>query len=284
MSKTSTTMGPKSIWDMKKAELQTELNDRQIRFPEKATVPELRDILKDARGPNLKKDPMTEHNSKSAAELKLTLSQMGLSSPNGTKGSMLRTLRDFYENQTPTGQSIITFGKKENLTFEEVMATDTGYCAWTINEFMQHGTNCDPGLRRFARWLMEQGIWKKQKDQPTATPEKKEEVEEESLKAQYRPLRSNGTSSKRESVPMPKMADPPNKKPEVFAMDKPPVWDGQPESLENFMIQAQLHLQHENLKKGHQKDSESSSSWTIPKSVDMRDATKRREIDGDEQK
>jgi uncharacterized protein (DUF3820 family) len=108
------------------------------------TVPELRSIYMEARGPQGKTGlGLTKC---SVDQLKERCLEEGLEiPPKATQGLLMRMLR--YSMET-TGDSEVTFGQYKNYLFREVPEE---YLKWAIVEWTQSG-QCSPDLARLARW------------------------------------------------------------------------------------------------------------------------------------
>lgn len=147
---------PASVWRMRRAELLEALIDMNVKYDPSMTVPELRSIYMEARGPQGKTGlGLTKC---SVDQLKERCLEEGLEiPPKATQGLLMRMLR--YSMET-TGDSEVTFGQYKNYLFKEV---PKDYLEWAITEWST-SSQCSPDLARLARWAdrQRQGVSRSQ--------------------------------------------------------------------------------------------------------------------------
>ena len=296
-----------NIWKMTKAELQKKLDEMEIPYHSRATVPELRDILKEARGEK-PKDPMSGMSSLSSAELKKKCMELGVTTEKYTIGSMLRAMRSHYEGLPANGATAVTFGKHEGQSYEEVYHTDPQYVAWVDNEYQQYGENCDKSLQRFVKWCREQNPGMKDaktdvKEATASNPTTKsakprsqprESKIEGSKTAEEKPMsprtwpKPPTTAEKQAATTAMNMAsamkvpDEDEDEPEMIpdgTKPTPPQWSGKPEDLPDFLLKAQMYTQlHGPIAPKHTASAAASSVSSTWSRVSMKDVeTKRKD-------
>eukprot|EP00435_Cladocopium_sp_Y103_P029729 s4082_g7.t1 len=135
---------PVSVWNMRRAELLEALKDLRVDFKYEMTVPELRSLYMEARGPVGRQGlGLTKC---SVEQLKERCIEEGIEIPaKATHGLLLRLLRQSMET---SGDSEVTFGQYKHYLFREVPAD---YLEWAIKEWTQ-AEQCSPDLARLARW------------------------------------------------------------------------------------------------------------------------------------
>jgi len=51
----------------------------------------------------------------------------------------------------------VGFGKHRDMTYEEALEKQKGYCQWVVQKFLESDDNT-PAMAEFARWLQAQGL------------------------------------------------------------------------------------------------------------------------------
>ena len=107
-----------SVWIMRKSDIEEELLSLGEMNANKATVKELRDQLKEARGMK-GADPMTRFNSMKISELKIAATQvMGGLTFRETQGAILRAMRAHFDNMETRPMTLANFGKHDGRSYD----------------------------------------------------------------------------------------------------------------------------------------------------------------------
>lgn len=281
----------KPISEMKKAELQSELDLLEVAFHTKATVEELRSLLKEARGPKVK-DPMSGSSSKTLPELQVWATELGLETKDMRKGDLLRMIREHFEGQPGLPMTCITFGRHKGKSYEEVRSTDHQYLDW-CRMTLQEEVQTDISLRRFVLWadhlegrttpnLQSQasssttqgpvpktafqmmrgfnvlpGIGVQHTGSEAKTQTSVPKAQAPKPKPKYQPV------AKAPKAPAPERFSIASEIPVPEETEEPPQWDGRPDTMAEYLVAAR-----EFAERAH-KDNASMGSWT------MTDAEKR---------
>ena len=120
-----------SISSMHKADLQEELASSGMSVNQSWTVPELRELVKELRGPTVK-NPMSKFASMARPDLVLELQRRMPHErvpPKATRGWMLLRLRDLLE--TPQdGTTVMVGGKHKGLLWSELLDQKPRWVIW----------------------------------------------------------------------------------------------------------------------------------------------------------
>ena len=74
--------------------------------------------------------------------------------PNDTKGSLLRKIRDYKgANEKATGATLVAFGKYADKTYQEVRDNFPSYIKWVKEA--RNDLDCSVQLAKFAKWVDE---------------------------------------------------------------------------------------------------------------------------------
>ena len=135
---------PQSVWKMRRGELIDALKEMNVKFEREMTVPELRSVYMEARGPVGRQGlGLTKC---TVEQLKEKCREEGLVIPEkAMQGLLLRLLR--YSMET-SGETEVTFGQYKHYIYREVPEE---YLQWAVTEWTQ-SENCIPDLARLARW------------------------------------------------------------------------------------------------------------------------------------
>ena len=140
-----------AISAMKKGELQQELRDSGMSVPDKWSVPELRELVKELRGPR-SKDPMSKFNSMNKAELQAECLKRDIAyDSKATKGWLLLRLRDEVTGEQD-GHTIFEWGKHKGMLWSEVYLEKPAWTAWA-KEKAATNPEASNDLQAFARWV-----------------------------------------------------------------------------------------------------------------------------------
>jgi hypothetical protein len=265
----------KSVWDMKKQELIEELEYHGVKVNHKITVPELREMLKETRGPT-GKDPMCKYNQMKVAELRHeTRLLLGYLPDQQTQGALLRAIRRHITAEPGGTNTIMAFGEHSDKTFGWVQALKPQYCHWAMNE-ARDNSECSDYLKRFAAFL-----------ETTTTP--KTEVKQEAKTEKPKPAEKWQVKKEQSSSSNPKPW-PQNDKmaaavpagteedSEELIRDQkegPPQWDGEDSSLAEYIMRTKAYKQMEKIREtASMKSSQAGHSWTAVNR--MEDTTSKR--------
>ena len=240
-----------SVWTMLKSDIEEELLSLGEAIANKATVKELRDQLREARGMK-GTDPMTRFTSMKISELKTACAQeMGGLPPRETQGAILRALRAHFDNMEAGPMTIVNFGKHDGRSYECVRNLYPGYCAWVLGEVNSESAN---GLKKLAGWLKSTKFTTTEKAQEHSSSSEKPRVkkeEDDRTRAEKIKL-ERAHKFKEEDIqrkagmtkPVPTGPDSEEEKPQVV---KAPQWDGQQETLTRYLkkVEAWKILQEE---------------------------------------
>merc|ERR1719272_1679952 len=57
-----------------------------------------------------------------------------------------------------TGQPRVGFGKHREMTYQDTLENEKGYCQWVVQKFLEEPDQTNLAMAEFARWLQEQGV------------------------------------------------------------------------------------------------------------------------------
>jgi hypothetical protein len=211
---------------------------------------------------------MTPYINLNKGELKQAAQEMGIVlTDSDTKGDLLRAIRLRIEGEPGEPQTVMTFGKHKGYTYDYVASNYPGYAEWTLEKMEKDKDECDIGLLRFGQWLLETREARATTDRsrpstwenPTATAKSKSRpsVPRATTPTHPRswPAPPPKPSMRRQPAEIPLDAE--DSEPEIPARGKPPQWDGEPETLQDYIEKTQMWKQMMDIERG----SESASSW-----------------------
>ena len=262
----------KSVWDMKKQELTDELEHHGVNVNPKITVPELREMLKEVRGPT-GKDPMCKYNQMKVAELRHeTRLLLGYLPDQQTHGALLRAIRRHITAEPGGTNTFMAFGEHSDKTFGWVQALKPQYCHWARNE-ARDNSECSDHLKRFATFL-ESAAPKTEAKQEAKTEDPKPAAKWQVKKEQSNPKPWPQNNKMAAAVPAGTEEDS-----EELIRDQqnevPPQWDGEDSSLAEYIMRTKAFKQMEKIREtASMKSSQAGHSWTAVNC--MEDTTSKR--------
>ena len=135
---------------MHKSDIEEELLSLGEVIANKATVKELRDQPREARGMK-GADPMTRCNSTKISELKIAATQdMGGLTSRETQGAIPRALRAHFDNMEAGPMTLGNFGKHDGRSDDCVRKLYPGKCVWVMGEVNSESAS---GLKKLAGWM-----------------------------------------------------------------------------------------------------------------------------------
>ena len=138
---------------MKKADMQAELRAAGLTVPDSWTVPELRELLKEQRGPK-PENVMSKLAAMSRADLMSECIRRRIEVPaKATRGWMLLKLRDEVEEKSqPDGNTIMSEGKHKGMLWSEMRTQKPKWVEWALKTVAEN-PECSPNLRAFANGM-----------------------------------------------------------------------------------------------------------------------------------
>jgi hypothetical protein len=166
------------------------------------------------------------------------------------------------EHQTPKVQKgVLGFGQHKDRTWKEVRTLFPDYCQWVIMT-MRTEPESSPLLVKYGEWLVEQESEDLKKEVKTPREETKKEP------------KSVSPTTTRAGKGKPVI---PTVKPEQFDIasgveveieddsdeekDRVPVWDGNPESFDTFVLKAQRYVLERKSREASRGGTSSDGSW-----------------------
>ena len=181
------------VSDMKKAELQQELDGWDVIYSSSDTVPELRSAVNQVRKDHLCKVPTEQDTTKGLSGMKrddLIKKCRELEIPMGsniTNGTMIKLIKQHIAlNSTPNGSDVYNIGRHQGMTYRQVRTSYSQYCDWVRKEVEESGDSCHWELQRFSRYLSRPLSPEPVPMTPTV---KKERVTEMTLKVEVNELK-----------------------------------------------------------------------------------------------
>jgi len=145
---------------MKKAELQQELDDWNIIYSSKDTVPELRSAVMQSRKDRdikVPKEPGASHGLSGLKKMELQemCRERGIPvGPHHTNGMLINLIKQHMSlTSTPKGTDVYNIGRYQGMTYRQVRTTFSDYCAWVKTTHEESGGSCHWELQRFYRYL-----------------------------------------------------------------------------------------------------------------------------------
>jgi hypothetical protein len=258
---------------MTKKAIMKELLEAHVVFSEKETTEELRALLKAVRidqgyEPKKRGTPMTPFMKMKKAELKQAAREMGLPTQDSdTIGDMLRAIRLRIEGEPGEPQTVMTYGKHKGYSYDYVASTYPQYAEWVLDTMEKDNGECDIGFLRFGQWLLETKEARAEADRGRSSTWENPAATAKSKSRPSVPRASTPTHPKSWPAP-PKastMRKPPaeiplnaeDSEPEIPMRGKPPQWDGEESTLQEYIEKTQIWKQMMDVEQG----SESASSW-----------------------
>jgi hypothetical protein len=154
-------MSMKNVSNMKKNELQQELDEWEVIYSSTDTVKELRSILTKTRQDKVltksptETDPIAGLASLKRTELvqkckELTITLTG----NETCGSMITLIKKHFAlTSEPNGNDVYNIGRYQGMTYRQIRTQYLEYSEWVKTTLRESGDSCHWELKRFGRYL-----------------------------------------------------------------------------------------------------------------------------------
>ena len=158
---------------MNRDECAAFLQDHEVTVQKSWTLSEVRFLVKElmTEDQSQSDQPPKGMNNWRIAELKDKCQELGLtSSSKATRAELMLVIRDYYENTT-SGETVMNFGRRKELTYQEVYTLFPDYVQWAKNEFTKNnGEGSGYLLRQFISWVLKNESQEKVDSQAPVTP------------------------------------------------------------------------------------------------------------------